>query len=129
MYAAIYVAFAFATAAWQVWVLFLLYGLFYALTEPAEKTFVSMLVDSNRKGLAYGWFNFSIGIAALPSSVIFGWLYERHGPLAAFGWGAALAALAALVLVGVQIPSNHTSPDEIAATHPSGDSQQGSSNK
>jgi MFS family permease len=105
VYAVIYLAFGFANTQWQVWMLFMSYGLFYALTEPAEKTFVTSLVGSERKGLAFGWFNFAIGIAALPSSVIFGWLYDSYGSLAAFGWGAALALLAALVLIGVQAPS------------------------
>lgn len=40
IYAAIYVAFALATSAWQVWMFFTFYGVYYALTEPAEKTFV-----------------------------------------------------------------------------------------
>ena len=102
IYAGIYVAFALATRTWHVWSLFLLYGLFYALTEPAEKTFVTTLVGAERKGLAFGWFNFAIGIAALPSSVIFGWLYERYGAVVAFGWGAGLAALAAVLLAGVR---------------------------
>lgn len=103
VYAGIYIAFSQASAAWHVWVLFLLYGLFYALTEPAEKTLVTLLVGGERKGLAFGWFNFAIGIAALPSSLIFGWLYEQHGVTVAFGWGAGLAILAAVILSGVRI--------------------------
>ncbi len=99
IYAAIYIAFALIHTAWQVWVVFLAYGLFYALTEPAEKTLVTTLVGAERKGLAFGWFNFAIGIAALPSSVLFGWLYQQHGPLMAFGWGAALSILASLILL------------------------------
>jgi MFS family permease len=102
IYAAIYLSFAIATTAWQVWVLFLAYGSFYALTEPAEKTLVTQLVGAERKGLAFGWFNFAIGVAALPSSLIFGWIYERFGALAAFGWGAGLAMTAALLLAGVR---------------------------
>jgi len=98
IYAAIYVAFALATQAWQAWAAFLIYGLFYALTEPAEKTLVTILVGPERKGLAFGWFNFAIGVAALPSSLIFGAIYEQFDALAAFGWGAALAAVAAVLL-------------------------------
>jgi MFS family permease len=104
VYTVIYIAFAFAASAWQVWILFLSYGLFYALTEPAEKTFVTALVGSERQGLAFGWFNFAIGIAALPSSVSFGWLYDVYGSRVAFGWGAGLACLAALILLGVKTP-------------------------
>jgi MFS family permease len=101
IYAAIYLAFAFIDAAWQVWIVFLAYGLFFALTEPAEKTLVTALVGAERKGLAFGWFNFAIGVSALPSSLIFGWLYERFGAVVAFGWGAGLAVVAALLLLGV----------------------------
>jgi MFS family permease len=102
MYAAVYVAFGLANVAWQIWALFLAYGVYFALTEPAEKTLVTMLVGVERKGLAFGWFNFAIGIAALPSSLIFGWLYQQFGSLVAFGWGAGLALLAAILLLGVQ---------------------------
>ena len=101
-YAFVYVAFGLANQAWQIWVLFLAYGVFFALTEPAEKKLVTMLVGAERKGLAFGWFHFAIGIAALPSSVIFGWLYQQFGPRVAFGWGAALAGLAAMLLSGVR---------------------------
>lgn len=107
VYAATYIAFAFIVSAWQAWVVFLLYGLFYALTEPAEKKLVAILAGTEQNGLAFGWFNFAIGIAALPSSLIFGWLYEQYGPLTAFGWGASLAALAALLLLGVRMSLTH----------------------
>jgi MFS family permease len=107
VYASIYLAFALASRAWQVWALFLGYAVFYALTEPAEKALIAEMVGAERKGLAFGWYNFAIGIAALPSSAIFGLLYQRLGALAAFGWGASLAAIAALMLaaVGRRTPS------------------------
>jgi len=43
--------------------------------RDAEKTLVANLVGGERKGLAYGWYNFAIGVATLPSSLIFGALY------------------------------------------------------
>lgn len=103
VYAAIYLAFALATSALQAWLFFLLYGLFYALTEPAERTLVANLAGDERKGLAFGWFNFAIGIVALPSSVIFGAIYDRFGAAAAFGWSAALAGAAVAVLFFVRV--------------------------
>jgi MFS family permease len=98
VYAAVYLAFAFATTAWHVWALFLTYGVFFALTEPAERKLAAALAGEEKKGLAFGWFNFALGVAALPSSLIFGWIYEAYGAVAAFGWGAALAMLAAGML-------------------------------
>ncbi len=102
IYSVIYLAFAMITTAWQAWLLFLLYAIFYSLTEPAEKKLVTHLVSEDQKGAAFGWFNFAIGIAALPSSVLFGWLYEQFGPLIAFGWGAGLAMVAACILSQLQ---------------------------
>ena len=102
IYALIYLAFSQATTAAQGWGFFLIYGLFYALTEPAERTLVANLVGTDRKGLAFGWFNFATGIAALPSNLIFGWLYDEYGGAVAFSWSAALAlcAVALLMIVG-----------------------------
>jgi len=65
---------------------FLAYGLVIGLIEPAERTLVANLVGSGRKGLAYGWYNCAVGIATLPSSLIFGALYQAYGAPAAFGW-------------------------------------------
>ena len=98
-YAVVYLLFALATEAWHAWALFLLYAAFYALTEPAEKTLVANLAGSERRGLAFGWFNFAIGIATLPASVLFGWLYDRWGSLAAFGTGAGLSLAASILLL------------------------------
>jgi len=97
-YAAIYLGFALAGSAWQACVIFLIYGFVYSLTEPTSKAMVTELAGDERKGLAFGWYNFAFGVAALPSSLIFGWLYEKMGVWTAFGWGAAMAALAATVV-------------------------------
>ncbi len=79
--------FAFATQAWHVWALFMVYSVFYSLSEPPEKTLVASLMPGERKGLAYGWYNFALGISALPASVLFGVLWDRVGAVAAFGTG------------------------------------------
>jgi predicted MFS family arabinose efflux permease len=102
VYAAVYLAFGLATTAWQAWAFFLSYALFYGLTEPAEKTLVAQLAGPQRKGLAYGWYNFAIGVATLPSSLIFGALYQGYGAFVAFAWGACLALVAAILLAGVR---------------------------
>jgi MFS family permease len=102
VYAGVYLAFGLATTAWETWACFLAYGLVIGLIEPAERTLVANLVGSERKGLAYGWYNFAIGIATLPSSLVFGALYQVYGALVAFGWGAALALVAVVLLAGVR---------------------------
>jgi MFS family permease len=103
-YAGVYLAFGLATAAWHVWGLFAAYAIFYAMTEPAEKTLVANLVGAEHRGLAYGWYNCAVGIATLPASVLFGVLYQsfgRYGALVAFGSGAGFALAAAILLAFV----------------------------
>ncbi len=98
VYAAVYTAFAFASAAWQAWVLFILYGAFHALTEAPEKALVALLAPAGRSGTAFGAYHAAIGIAALPASILFGALWAAFGPRVPFLVGAALA-LAACVLL------------------------------
>jgi len=109
-YALVYLGFGLASEPWHIWALFIAYAVFYSLTEPPEKTLVAKLVPGDRKGLAYGWYNFAIGIAALPASALCGWLYEEFGPLQAFGTGGAFALAAAVVLfAGVHNPRDEVS--------------------
>jgi len=99
IYAAAYLGFAMATSELHIWLLFAGYGLFYGLTEGAEKALVADLAPAAERGAAFGWFNAAIGLGALPASLLFGALWQWFGPLAAFGCGAALAAVAAVLLL------------------------------
>jgi len=101
-YAGIYFAFAIATQAWHVWLLFIGYALYYAFSEPAEKTLVAGLVSEQYRGLAFGWYHLAMGIAVLPASVLFGELYQALGPGVAFGSGSLLALVAAAILLAVR---------------------------
>jgi len=104
VYALAYAGFAFAAAEWQIWALFLFYGLFYGLTESPEKALVARLAPPGERGLAFGAYHFSIGVAALPASLLFGELWQHYGPETAFLTGAALALAAAIALPLVARP-------------------------
>lgn len=99
VYAAVYLGFGFASAAWHAWALFLVYGLYFGATEGTEKAFVVDLVPASRRGTAFGWFNAALGLGALPASIGFGLVWERFGSHVAFMMGAGLAALACVLLV------------------------------
>ena len=101
LYAAVYLAFGFAHAAWQAWFLFAVYGVFYGMTEGTEKAMVVDIVPSQRKGTALGWYNLAIGIGALPASLIFGALWDHAGARAAFEFGATLALVASISMTFV----------------------------
>jgi MFS family permease len=100
LYAAVYLLIGLATTAWQVVALALVYGLFDALTEPAEKTLVAHLAGE-QAGQGFGWFHFTVGLAALPGNALFGWVYQAVSPPAAFTMAAGFAAAAAVVLIAV----------------------------
>jgi MFS family permease len=102
VYAAVYLAFGRATSTWQAWALFLAYGIYFGLTEGTQAALVADLVGKERRGTAYGWYYLAIGIGALPASLIFGFVWDRISPQAAFDLGAGLAVAAAVVLLGVR---------------------------
>jgi len=102
VYAVVYLGFAAAASAPALVGWFLVYGVYFALTEGAEKALVADLAPADRHGAAFGVYNAALGAGTLTASVMFGVLYERFGAGAAFGTGAGLAAAAAaaLLLVG-----------------------------
>jgi MFS family permease len=99
IYALVYFGFSFAGAEWQIWLLFGVYGLFYGLTEGVEKAFISDLIPSHIKATAFGVYNFVLGIFALPSSILFGLIWEKYGVFTAFLTGSILAFIAMVVLL------------------------------
>ncbi len=101
IYAAVYFGFSRATEAWHAWALFAAYGLFYALTEGTEKALVADVVPRAKRCVAFGWYNLAIGLGALPASLIFGAIWDRVSPDAAFLFGATLALVAALAMTFV----------------------------
>jgi MFS family permease len=115
IYAFVYISFGllvFLPAALQIiatFVLFAVYAFFYAFTEGTEKAFVADLVKEENRGTAYGLFNFSIGLGALPASIIFGFLYSYfdklipgYGGTVAFGFGGTIA-LISMVLLALKV--------------------------
>ncbi|HEX2692445.1 MAG TPA: MFS transporter [Gemmatimonadaceae bacterium] len=104
LYAAVYFAFGWAVVAWQAWVLFAVYGVFYGMTEGSEKALVADVVPATRRGSAFGWYNLAIGLGALPASLIFGAIWDRLGAPAAFAFGGSLALVAALLMAFVAPP-------------------------
>ncbi|HEY6147171.1 MAG TPA: MFS transporter, partial [Thermoanaerobaculia bacterium] len=63
-----------------------------------QRALVADLVGENLHGRAFGVFHGSIGLAALPSSILFGIWWKVFGPRTAFLIGAGLAALATIGL-------------------------------
>jgi MFS family permease len=99
VYAVVYLGLGFATERWHVWALFMLYGVFYGLTEPVEKALIKDLVPAEARGRAYGAYNFVVGITALPAGLLTGLLWHTWGAAAALQVGAGIAAVSFVALL------------------------------
>ena len=78
--------------------LFVGYAIFIAATEGAEKALIAELAPKAQLGTAFGWFHLVSGLMLLPASALFGWLWTRVNPTAAFVVSATMSLLAAALL-------------------------------
>lgn len=111
LYGAVYCGFAFISTPIQAWVLFLIYGVYFGLTEGAEKALVADLVPAERRGAAYGWYHLAFGIAVFPASLMLGAIWSQFGFKAAFLTSAVISTVAAFLLLTVK-----TKPAEFRQT-------------
>ena len=101
VYALVYLGLALSSSMWQMWLLFAFYGVYYGIVEGVARAFVADLVPEERRGTAYGLYHGVVGLTLLPASLIAGWLWQAYSPSAPFYFGAALAFLAMLGMMGL----------------------------
>jgi MFS family permease len=99
VFAVVYLGFAVAPAAWVIWPLFCLYGLYVAATEGVAKAWVADVTPGATAGTAFGLLAAATGGALLVSSILAGVLWTEVSPRAPFLMGACSAALALAALV------------------------------
>jgi MFS family permease len=105
VYAAVYGGFALATSKPALVTLFLVYGVYYGLTEGVEKAVVADLAPADARGTAFGAYHAVIGIGALAASLLFGLIWNVAGAPVAFAVGAVLALVSAALLSRVRLSS------------------------
>lgn len=98
LHALVYLGFALIGTRSVLTLIFLIYGIYYGLTEPAEKALIADFAPAHLRGTAFSYYNGVIGLAALPASVLFGFLWAHWGAPQAFLTGAALAATSSIGL-------------------------------
>jgi len=102
VYGISYLLFALTKNANFLWFVFILYAVYYAMSEGIQKAFVSDLVtDDEVRGTAFGIYNFAVGIMAFPASLIAGVLYQYIAPSAPFYFGGILALIAGVLVLFV----------------------------
>jgi MFS family permease len=79
--------------------LFMLYGLYSALTDSSQKAMISDIVSKDLKGTGYGIYHAVLGITLLPASLIAGLLYDKVNSNAPFYFGSVMALLATILMI------------------------------
>jgi MFS family permease len=98
VYAAVYGGFAAASRVATLVPLFLVYGVFYGLTEGTEKAVVADLAPAASRGAAFGAYHAVVGVGALAASLVFGVVWKTAGAPPAFALGASLALVSTVLL-------------------------------
>jgi len=97
-YALVYAGFGYFDSPATVIAIFLSYGLYFGLTEGNEKAWVADMAPAHARGTAFGIYNAALGLGTLAASLIFGAIWTRVSPHAAFLTGAGLALVASALL-------------------------------
>ncbi|MDQ3321152.1 MAG: MFS transporter [Acidobacteriota bacterium] len=107
LYALVYAGFAYVDSAAEAWALFIIYGVYFGLSEGAEKAMVADLVPAEKRGTAFGLYNLAFGITVFPASLLIGGLWEGFGATTAFLVSAFVSICAALLLLTVKTHTRH----------------------
>jgi MFS family permease len=111
-YALVYAGFGYFDTTSTVIAIFLSYGLYFGLTEGNEKAWVADMAPAHARGTAFGIYNAALGIGTLAASLIFGAIWTRVSPHAAFLTGAALALVASALLF-TMFGEAHTGAEDV----------------
>lgn len=99
LFSLVYLGFGFATQSWAFVALFVVYGIFTAMTAGVERALIAEIAPKDLKGTMLGLHSTIAGIALLPASVICGLLWNSFGSAIPFVFGAIMSAVAALLLI------------------------------
>jgi MFS family permease len=103
LFALIYFGFGLANNVVWIWVLFVLYGLYYAFTEGIQKAYIADIIGEGQRGTAMGTYNAMTGLAALPASILAGFLWQSYGPMVAFSTSSGIAIISAILMLILKI--------------------------
>jgi MFS family permease len=83
-------------------ILFVTYGIFFAMIDGVQRAFVVDLAPPNLKGTALGTFHTFTGIVALPGGFILGLLWDKISPQATFIFAFLLSICSLLLFLFVK---------------------------
>jgi len=96
LYALAIAGLAFVESGIGLWAWSLPLGIYFGLTEGAERALVRDLAPASVRGTAFGWFHMLVGLAAIPAGLLLGVLWAIAGVKTAFLVSAGLALLSSI---------------------------------
>ncbi|TAK34763.1 MAG: MFS transporter [Chloroflexota bacterium] len=103
IYAVVYAGFALVTGSAAIWVLFIVYGFYIAMTEGVLRAYITDLSPTQARATGLGVYYTAVGLASFAASVLGGALWTYVSPVATFAFGGVMAVVAAVVLL-VAVP-------------------------
>ena len=101
----VYFGFAFCSGKPMMALIFVVYGVFTAMTAGVERAFIAEIAPAELKGTMLGLHSTLAGIALLPASLIAGALWDGVGAWAPFVYGGVMSLLSAAILAaGLRLP-------------------------
>lgn len=108
IFAFAYILFANVTSSVTIWFVFAVYGVYAAFTDGVGRAIVADLVQEDRlRATAYGLYSAFTGLALLPGSLIFGFLWDKFGPEVAFYYGSLLGIVAFVIFAFLRYDESH----------------------
>jgi len=92
----------FTSSIYSILLCFVIYGIFYAMIDGAQRAFVVDLAPEHLKATALGTFHTAIGLVALPGGCIAGLLWDKINPEATFLYGFILAIISIVLFIFVK---------------------------
>lgn len=98
VYAITYLFFGYCDSFTAFIPLFILYGIYSALTDVSQKSFISDITTKEMKGTGYGLYHATLGLTLLPASFLGGWMYDNINNQIPFYFGAVMALTACILM-------------------------------
>jgi len=102
-----YLGLAVTRSVFLIGTLFIVYGLYQGVFRAVGKALASDLVPEQMRASGIGWYNSTVGILQLVSSVVAGLLWDQIGHAAVFYFGAAFAVVGSIGLLLLVQKSPH----------------------
>ncbi|OQY42739.1 MAG: hypothetical protein B6227_01035 [Fusobacteriia bacterium 4572_74] len=97
----------FALNIYSILLLFIIYGIFYALIDGVQRAFVVDLAPKHLKATALGTYHTAIGLVALPGKFIAGLLWDKINPETTFLYGLILTIISMILFIFLKDKTNH----------------------